>query len=513
MAILSYLKIDKFRKLPPVTIELGDAITVIAGYNATSKSTLLGMIGQGFGKEDLNFKDFFGNQMVTTFSDLFKMSTSDEPGSHLYHLGLINPLPPHGSEAQVKSRKRGASCRLVTGRLHEVGWGNLPIPVIYLGLKRLYPLGELNEQKGEGLVPPTNAELSDDEKTFCYTWNSILTGDGSADKIQNITSATKSLKQSLAMPNNDYDAIGISSGQDNIGKILAAVLSFSRLKRERPEEYRGGILLIDEVDASLHPSAQRRLIDLLMTARMKYDIQTVVTTHSLSLIEYFINYRSNDANIQKFAKLHPNLRKTVYIYRINGQITIKQSPTWDFISANLQDLIQKHETPKSKDIDVFVEDAEARYVLEVLLPPQIKKRLKFSPTTWGEKELLQVAKFPKMKSSICIADGDAPKKPNSPPNFFWLPGKKSPERELLSFMSSLPEESALWTESFSKRLFLTSQPTSTDRETMKIWFQSLQQAPGKIVFKKFIKAWGESAEVKPTLIELISNLALFLKNN
>ena len=53
-----------------------------------------------------------------------------------------------------------------------------------------------------------------------------------------------------------------SVGQDNIGYIVSALVDFY-LHKKRTENYNGGILCIDEIDASLHPNAQLRLFDLL----------------------------------------------------------------------------------------------------------------------------------------------------------------------------------------------------------------------------------------------------------
>ena len=49
-------------------------------------------------------------------------------------------------------------------------------------------------------------------------------------------------------------------------QIMYLLLSFIKLKTEYDnigEPWPGGILLIDELDATLHPAAQIRLIDLI----------------------------------------------------------------------------------------------------------------------------------------------------------------------------------------------------------------------------------------------------------
>ena len=65
---------------------------------------------------------------------------------------------------QVKSGKRPDGekkhIRFVTGKKRSTGKGNIPIPVVYLGLSRLYPIGEVDDLK------ENNLELSDQEIVF-----------------------------------------------------------------------------------------------------------------------------------------------------------------------------------------------------------------------------------------------------------------------------------------------------------------------------------------------------------
>ena len=44
--MIKSLYVERFRAMKKLTIPLGKKVTVIAGQNATCKSTLLGMIGQ-----------------------------------------------------------------------------------------------------------------------------------------------------------------------------------------------------------------------------------------------------------------------------------------------------------------------------------------------------------------------------------------------------------------------------------------------------------------------------------
>ena len=69
-------------------------------------------------------------------------------------------------------------------------------------------------------------------------------------------------------------------------QIMYLLLSFIKLKTEYDnigEPWPGGILLIDELDATLHPAAQIRLIDLIYKVCKQFNFQAVFTTHSLQI--------------------------------------------------------------------------------------------------------------------------------------------------------------------------------------------------------------------------------------
>ena len=58
-----------------------------------------------------------------------------------------------------------------------------------------------------------------------------------------------------------------------MGKIILALLSFKRLKEKYPKGYKGGILLIDELDATMYPGSQERLLRVLRRWSNRYRIK------------------------------------------------------------------------------------------------------------------------------------------------------------------------------------------------------------------------------------------------
>ena len=93
---------------------------------------------------------------------------------------------------------------------------------------------------------------------------------------------------------NGVDSNTISAGEDNLSIILTALISlkyyFNSINSTRDVE---SVLLIDEIDATLHPSYQIKLLKLFMDFSQKYKIQIVFTTHSISLLEKMFEYKKH----------------------------------------------------------------------------------------------------------------------------------------------------------------------------------------------------------------------------
>ena len=62
-------------------------------------------------------------------------------------------------------------------------------------------------------------------------------------------------------------------------------------------EYKGGLLLIDEFDATLFPASQFCLMDILYDISPSLNLQIVVTTHSTDLINHVLTVKSKNDEI------------------------------------------------------------------------------------------------------------------------------------------------------------------------------------------------------------------------
>jgi len=152
--------------------------------------------------------------------------------------------------------------------------------VIYLGLKRLIPLSTETEKRIEKLdLNFTKGETN----LFNNLAKEILLVTDDKIDAEAIKSPNKKV---LAMKTENYNHLGNSAGQDNIGQIISSLISFKRLKEELKSDYKGGILLIDEIDSTLYAATQIKLIQVLNRYAESLKLQVVFTTHSVEILEY-----------------------------------------------------------------------------------------------------------------------------------------------------------------------------------------------------------------------------------
>jgi len=483
--IINSVHIKKFRGFNDVQFQLGTNLTVIAGQNGTQKTTLLGIISQPFTITDkanplYGEKPLCGGNYKSLFSEKFKLSDSfDTPQNHEWTLKLNNETEP---EFTVESIKRDSSSK--TGIRfwrkgdRSKGSGYIQLPVIYLSLSRLFPIGE-----DTAIDSSDEITLTQDEFKFYQEWHNkiLIIPDVEMTRVDYLASKQKN---TLGANTSFYDWKMNSAGQDNIGKILLAVLSFKRLKETHGNAYQGGILAIDELDATLYPASQLKLINALRKFSSQLKIQIVFTTHSLNILEKVCEWQ-NDSKIQGQIRV-------VYLQKADAKVKAINNISYEEIKNKLNVALSVRQKPKK--IPVFIEDNEG----EVFFRALIKRKsslLQFIDCTLGCDNLIELAKKKvvgfKYPDSLIVLDGDVRmetskmRRINQLHNFLILPGTKSPERLLAEFLHSLSDESPVWDNiynGYSKQHTFRDfslREIQTNREKAKEWFNNEKQHWGR----------------------------------
>ena len=354
----------------------------------------------------------------------------------------------------------------------------MQIPVIYLGLSRLFPIGEANEDK----ITINKIKFMDEKQKewFVEQYGKILSLYDKVANVNNYSIGETDKKKGVGIETDKYDYLTNSSGQDNLGQILMAILSFKRLKKQR-EEWTGGLLLIDEIDATLHPAAQKRLIDLLMKEAKENNIQVVVTTHSSDLLKHICKKIAyNNGNKNNDAELY-------YFTNGNRRLEMKRNPEYSTIE---NDLLVESMLQNSNKVKVYSEDAENRWFICKLLPEYLAY-LNILDVKIGCDQLLSLYKgdISYFGNVLIVLDGDVKDKDlQTIPenlrkrlnNIIRLPGTVRPEEVIYKYILDLEPEHPYW-ESASRVdmnwiYFKENGPDSPtysqekDREKYKKWF-------------------------------------------
>ena len=453
---LKKLNIEKFRALNNVEVEFGDHITVVCGKNGTSKSSILGIAAQIFSfeknyakNEALSFRQIAGGSFKSQYSEHFRISEKfDVPGSMKVNIELHDGHTDQAATAKLELMKRKNSSARAVVRNNSTATGNtsrnFTHPVIFLSLKRLYPIA------ARGHYEVSEHEYLEKHKLeFIVLTNELL------NRSSSHATGTDGTISSAVAHGEKYDHESVSAGEDNAGQIILALMSFRKLKDEYPD-YKGGLLLIDEADAGLFPTAQVNLLKMLDRECKSLNLQVVMTSHSPVLIEYAFEQS------QQLKRRY----KTVYLSNTYGDIQVKQDWSWTQINDDIRDASKSlvSTTPDTflPKVNVYFEDKEAADFFAALISRQpLKKFTNPMPEiTLGCSNYLQliqrkVTEF-SQKSVVCLdADQALPVKGKGFKTVVLLPGALPPDQLIFEYLHNLPADHEFWKNAlgFSRSVF------------------------------------------------------------
>ena len=456
---LKKFKIKKFRRLEDIDVDFGKRVTLICGKNGTSKSTILGMAAQifNFSKDfsvpsspRLDYKTITGKRFKSHFADHFRFSKkydisgSMELGIEVYDAYFKKDI----DELELgvyKYKDRDQARPVVRKNLPSLtGEGNrdrnVTHPVIYLSLSRLLPISQRTVYSQQ-----TIKYLEENAERFRSLSCNIL---GRQDLTK--VTATSGDVQSAVSHADNYDQDSVSVGEDNVGQIVLALMSFEKLKKDY-KDYKGGMLLIDEADAGLFPAAQKRLIDELDKISRSIGLQVIMTSHSPTMIEYVKEKSEQDRD--------GNFR-TVYLTDTYGSIETKHDWGWERIYADLNTKLYKIKKDGLIKPDMYFEDQEAydfhnaiikRTVLRSSVSPV--KDVKLGSGNYLNLIKNNVKEF--SSKSVIVFDGDV-KGSDAYKNCVKLPGELPPDQLLFEFLFKLSRDDPFYVthpHGFSKDVF------------------------------------------------------------
>jgi hypothetical protein len=453
---LKKLAIDKFRALNNVEIEFGDYVTIICGKNGTSKSSILGIAAQIFSFEKdyvkskpLAFRQIAGGLFKSKYTEHFRISNQfDIPGSMKVNIELLDGYTNMAATAKLELMSRKTSPRPVV-RNNSTATGesntsrNFTHPVIFLSLKRLFPIADRDYKV------INFAYLQQHGQEFIGLTNELL------NRSSTLATGTEGSISSAVAHGNNYDQDSVSAGEDNAGQIILALMSFKKLKAEY-SDYKGGLLLIDEADAGLFPTAQVNLMKIFDRECRDLNLQVVMTSHSPVLIEHAFELS------QKFKRKY----KTIYLSNTFGEVQVMKDWSWSQISADINTTtIPSADGVSLPKPNIYFEDREAADFFAALMSRQpIKKFINPLPDiTLGCSNYIQLIqkRIPEFseKSIICLdADQSAAIVGKNFKTVVILPGALPPDQLIFEHLYNLPAADDFWknTPQFTRDVFTNS---------------------------------------------------------
>lgn len=213
----------------------------------------------------------------------------------------------------------------------------------------------------------------------------------------------------LTKQGQPYSGFHQGSGETTIAELL---------KAELPKY---GLVLIDEIESSLHPRAQRRLVrDLAEAARLQ-ECQIILTTHSPYVLE----------ELPLSARLH------IMETNAGKQVVIGVSPHFS---------MTKMDDEAHPDCELYVEDDRARVWLgEVISRDKPEAYVRCTIVPFGAAgigaslgQMVKNGSFP--RPTLVFLDGDQ----DGAEGCITLPGGDAPERVVFSALAS-KQWANLWT--------------------------------------------------------------------
>lgn len=442
--MIEKITVHKYKKLVNIDFTFSNRMNVISGTNGTCKTSLLHLMSNSFKSPTLSSENY---SIPNCIGVIKKNNIIVNPKIEALVRDAKNYADPsnglkgelfeitYTSNKSLKFRKHNSKIanRYAIKPYYSKSDAKQYLPtclIIYLGLSRLFPTGEIRDE----LLDNKKCDLPEEYLSTIISLYKRLTN------IDVIELGTKNVGGFKSGPNFSSSKEGIddntiSSGEDNVLIILKALVSLSYYYDSitNKDNNINSMLLIDEFDATLHPSLQIKLFDIIKEYSEKYKIQVAITTHSLSLLEYAIESKD----------------KVIYLLNNHTDVSQIDNPTMTEIKMFL-----KNETKASiyrkKRIPIFTEDDEARVFLNELFDYYEIKNSNFAlirsffhlvQCKIGADNLSTIFNDPYLLDtslkSICILDGDH--KGDLAKCTLKLPGEYSPEKMFFDYSSDLYE--------------------------------------------------------------------------
>lgn len=427
---LNRIKVNDFRHITNLDFTLDHPITIISGTNKIGKTSLLLLTACSHE----NFMKYDSTKPETelrrhTWRDVLNF-TAYESATRSYSYELFWRV---GNDIRQGEGKRAANKQSWTGlgkASNDLSRINAQIrdrQVRIIDLERLLPARNFSNSLIRKIAGAKQVRVdSDVEQAFNYIFENVP-----ACQIYRIGSHINKvaylITSAQANGNEPYSSYNAASGEESLLNILMDIFL-------APND---SLILIDELEAGIHPNVQRRLADVLQYISWHHKKQFIITTHSPSLMAAF------PQKSRKFIDIKPD----------GGYETISS------ISVNAA--FSKMDSKSYPLVQLYCEDIEARFIIKNILIEINKTRKHFDrlvnliisgPIDQVKNDYERHKRnYPQMRLKMgycCVFDGDYKNDPkyslyhNHPSDHsFFLYPYTAPEKFLVkSYLDASPNK-------------------------------------------------------------------------
>lgn len=445
--MVKQIDIRKYRKMEDLSLVFSQGINILSGTNGTCKTSLLHIVSNSFQEVNKGCSWVNDASCLSAIKRVNKLinpkietltkgdKTYNDPANQVKGTLFTVEYYDHPS-LEFRKHNSKINNRYAIKPYYAKNQGDtLPFcPVIYLGLGRLFPFGEFqNDEAIRGVKGELPSTYQDEIKTLYEKFTGISIESSSPQQMGDFKTRADFISNVEGIDSNT-----ISAGEDNLFILLTAIISLKYYYEAIDLSHEvTSILLVDEIDATLHPSILHNLLELFEKYSNRYKIQIICTSHSLSLIEFAL------------------ARKYNVIYLLDNIESVFNMETPDIykIKMYLHNLCED-EIYLGKKIPVFTEDNEAKTFLNILFEylaenketesfEAIKNYFHLVDARLGAQDLKNIFKddylLRSTLQSICILDGDQNGSASMNRNTICLPGENSPEKIAMKYAIQLYE--------------------------------------------------------------------------
>ena len=369
---LEWLEIKRIRGWSEQRISFSFPIVAIVGENGSGKSTVLQSAACVYQNADGTTwfpSEFFPETAWDNLQDV-RLAFGYKQGD-AHHLGSVRkPTTRWLGQPERPERK-----------------------VAYIDLSRLQPVGTRvgyariakNRHLEQSSTPFTEVQVSRLSQIMGRDYDNAKMAISTIDATREIPVLSKA--------NQHYSGFHQGSGETTIAELL----------RTQLPQY--GLILIDEIESSLHPRAQRRLMRDLAVAARDRECQIIISTHSPYVLEEL------------------PLSARIYILEAGGVKEIVNGVSPQFAMTKMDD--EQH-----PECELYVEDTRAAVWLSEILSRHARELfVRCSIIPYGAANLgvalgqmAEAQRFP--RPTRVFLDGDQ----GAAPGCILLPGGDAPER-------------------------------------------------------------------------------------